>query len=161
MFKIKDTLKTQGHSIRVVQHDNGRVKTATTLHEKLIEKGCELMIIADGAGYGIAQTLWIQDIDAYTRRDIGRERSMKVGMMPPKLAQIMINLATKGERSLQVWDAFCGLGTTLIEASHMGHMSLMGSDISADMVTATRANLLQEHPQSDIFLADARNIDAK
>lgn len=119
VFKIKDTLKTQGHSIRVVQHDNGRVKTATTLHEKLIERGCELMILTGDTGYTVAQTLWVQDIDAYTRRDINRERSMSVGMMPPKLAQIMINLATKGERGVQVWDAFCGLGTTLIEASHM------------------------------------------
>lgn len=32
---------------------------------------------------------------------------MKVGMMPPKLAQIMINLATKGDKNLSVWDPFC------------------------------------------------------
>jgi len=39
VFRVKDKLKTQGHSIRVVQHDTtGRVKTATTLHEKLIER---------------------------------------------------------------------------------------------------------------------------
>lgn len=48
VFQLKERLKKQGHSIRVVQHDNGRVKTATTLHEKLIEKGCELMLISDG-----------------------------------------------------------------------------------------------------------------
>ena len=107
VFKVKDTLKAQKHSIRVVQHDNGRVKTATTLHEKLIERGCELMILTGDTGYTVAQTIWVQDIDAYTRRDINRERSMSVGMMPPKLAQIMINLATKGDRELQVWDAFC------------------------------------------------------
>jgi tRNA G10 N-methylase Trm11 len=99
VFKVKDALKKQGHSIRVVQHDTtGRVKTATTLHEKLIERGCELMILAGDTGYTVAQTVWVQDIDAYTRRDINRERSMSVGMMPPKLAQIMINFATKGER---------------------------------------------------------------
>jgi tRNA G10 N-methylase Trm11 len=39
VFRVKDALKKQGHSIRVVQHDTtGRVKTATTLHEKLIER---------------------------------------------------------------------------------------------------------------------------
>jgi len=134
VFKVKDALKKQGHSIRVVQHDNGRVKTATTLHEKLIERGCELMILTGDTGYTLAQTLWVQDIDAYTRRDINRERSMSVGMMPPKLAQIMINLATRGERDLQIWDAFCGLGTTLIEAYAMGYKNLLGSDISEEMV---------------------------
>lgn len=45
-FKIKDTLKKQGNSVRVVQHEpSGRVKNATTIHEKLISNGCELMII--------------------------------------------------------------------------------------------------------------------
>ncbi len=162
VFKVKDRLKGEGHSIRVVQHDNGRVKTATTLHEKLTERGCELMIFASGRGYSIAQTIWVQDIDAYTRRDIGKERSMTVGMMPPKLAQIMINLATKGDRGLQVWDAFCGLGTTLIEASHMGHTHLLGSDISDDMVIATQANTAQFELQNlEVFHHDARRIDAK
>lgn len=53
-----------------------------------------------------------------------RDRSMVVGMMPPKIAQIMINLATKGERSIAIWDPFCGLGTTLIEAFHSGFTDL-------------------------------------
>lgn len=66
----------------------------------------------------IGQTVWVQDIDAYSQRDMGRERSMVVGMMPPKLAQMMINFATKGDKKLQIWDSFCGLGTTLIESIH-------------------------------------------
>lgn len=146
----------------MVQHDNGRVKTATTLHEKLVERGCELMILTGDTGYIVAQTVWVQDIDAYTRRDIGRERSMSVGMMPPKLAQIMINFATKGERGLQVWDSFCGLGTTLIEASHMGYASLLGSDISDEMIVATKTNTTSLQAQNiEIFHHDARRIDAK
>ncbi len=163
VFKVKDALKKWGHSIRVVQHDTtGRVKTATTLHEKLIERGCELMILTGDTGYTVAQTMWVQDIDAYTRRDINRERSMSVGMMPPKLAQIMINLATKGERWLQVWDAFCGLGTTLIEAFHMGHTQLLGSDLADEMVTATKANTTSFETKSiEVFHLDARRIDSK
>ncbi len=162
MFKIKDILKTQGHSIRVVQHDNGRVKTATTLHEKLIERGCELMILTGDTGYTVAQTIWVQDIDAYTRRDINRERSMSVGMMPPKLAQIMVNLGTEGDRALQIWDPFCGLGTTLIEASHMGHAYLLGSDISDEMVSATKVNTISSEAKNvEVFYLDARRIDTK
>jgi len=67
------------------------------------------MLFTGDTGYTIAHTIGVQDIDAYTHRDIGRERSMTVGMMPPKLAQIMLNLATKGERGFQIWDPFCGL----------------------------------------------------
>ncbi len=162
VFKVKDAFKNRWHSIRVVQHDNGRVKTATTLHEKLIERWCELMIITGDTGYTIAQTVWVQDIDAYTRRDIGRERSMTVGMMPPKLAQIMLNLATKGERGLQIWDPFCGLGTTLIEAFHAGYTRLLGSDISEEMITATRKNTTSfEHISLEVFYQDARHLDTK
>ena len=53
------------------------------------------MIIPSKTGFLVAKTVWVQDIDAYSKRDINRERSMTVGMMPPKLAQIMINLSTK------------------------------------------------------------------
>jgi len=53
-----------------------------------------------------------------------RDRSMTVGMMPPKIAQIMINMATRGDRNMIIWDPFCGLGTTLIEALHGGFTHL-------------------------------------
>jgi hypothetical protein len=85
-----------------------------------------------------------------------------VGMLPPKLAQIMLNLATKGERGLQIWDPFCGLGTTLIEAFQAGYSHLLGSDIADDMVIATQTNTSQFALQNlDVFYHDARRIDTK
>ena len=37
VFRVKDHLKKSGKSLRVVQHDiDGRMKNATTIHEKLI-----------------------------------------------------------------------------------------------------------------------------
>lgn len=57
----------------------------------------------------MAKTVWIQDIESYSDRDMNRDRSMTVGMMPPKLAQIMVNLGTKGSYNDMVWDPFCGL----------------------------------------------------
>lgn len=159
-FKIKDTLKKRGNSVRVVQHEpNGRVKNATTLHEKLITNGCELIIIPSKTGFTLARTIWVQDIDAYSQRDMGRERSMVVGMMPPKLAQIMVNLATKGDKKLQIWDSFCGLGTTLIESIHGWYTSLLGSDISDAMVQATTKNTAGKNIHTTIFLFDARKLN--
>lgn len=160
-FKIKDTLKKQGNSVRVVQHEpNGRVKNATTIHEKLISNGCELMIVPGKNGFILARTIWVQDIDAYSQRDIGRERSMVVGMMPPKLAQMIINFATKGDKKLQIWDSFCGLGTTLIESIHAGYTSLLGSDIAETMIQATKKNTLEKNVNTTVFLHDARKIDS-
>ncbi|MBP6921394.1 hypothetical protein KBB89_02510 [Candidatus Gracilibacteria bacterium] len=163
VFKVKDKLKEQGSSIRVVQHDNGRVKTATTIHEKLIEQGIELVIYPDKAGFTLAETIWIQDIEGYSQRDINRDRSMVVGMMPPKIAQIMLNLGTKGERNLTIWDPFCGLGTTLIEAYNSGFSKMIGSDLDSKMAEVTKKNMEQQKQSSEMqietFTLDAKTID--
>lgn len=164
VFKAKDALREQGFSIRVVQHDEGRLKTATTIHEKLIEQGIELIVYPDKEGCTIAETIWVQDIESYSQRDMERDRSMTVGMMPPKIAQIMINLATKGDKSLTIWDPFCGLGTTLIEAFHGGYIALRGSDLEWTMVTTTQKNLESQpgywkNIDFSAFTLDAKKLD--
>jgi len=42
---------------------------------------------------------------------------MNIGMLPPKLAQMMINLSLGNT----IYDPFVGLGTVLIESVHMGN----------------------------------------
>jgi tRNA G10 N-methylase Trm11 len=66
-------------------------------------------------------------------------------MLPPKLAQIMINLAVcsdeqskKGEKL--VYDPFCGTGTVLMESLLMGH-SAQGSDIQEVNIVGTNDNI--------------------
>ncbi len=108
--------------------------------------------------------MWIQDIESYSDRDMNRDRSMTVGMMPPKLAQIMVNLGTKGKFDTIVWDPFCGLGTTLIEALHAGHMILQGSDLEKEMVSATQKNI-EKRPDYNkenvhVEVLDATKLDA-
>jgi len=68
---------------------------------------------------------------------------MIIGMMPPKLVQMMINIAhPSGDFSgIGLYDPFCGLGTTLIEGVNMGISSLYGSDLSPDMVRMSEENL--------------------
>ena len=67
--------------------------------------------------------------------------------MPPKLVQMMINLAGPSisaesrQKLSAIYDPFCGLGTTLIEAANMGITEVYGSDISAEMVRATTDSL--------------------
>lgn len=63
-LKVKDVLKKNGHSVRVVQHEStGRVKNATTIHEKMISQGYEAIVIQHEGMYLIAQTVWVQDIE--------------------------------------------------------------------------------------------------
>ena len=60
--------------------------------------------------------------------------------MPPKLCQMMINIASENGMS-GIYDPFCGLGTFLIEGANMGYKKLSGSDISPRMVDATKSSL--------------------
>lgn len=161
VFKAKDALRTKWFSIRVVQHDEGHIKTATTIHEKLIEQGIELVVYPDKTGCSIAETVWIQDIESYSQRDMERDRSMTVGMMPPKIAQIMINLGTKGDKTMSIWDPFCGLGTTLIEAFHWGYNSLRWSDLEWKMAITTQKNLESQPGYSDHVNLGTFTLDAQ
>ncbi len=162
-FRIKETLKKRWYSVRIVQHTSeGRVRNATTIHEKLVSKWSEYMIFPTRYGVSIARTLWVQDIEGYTHRDMDRKRSMDVGMMPPKVAQIMLNLWTRGDHSWQVWDPFCGLWTTLIEAVSAWYHTVIATDKEEKMVTATQENLENLFPEKPYHLVsqvlDAKNL---
>lgn len=105
---IKKQVKNAGNSVRMVPHKELLLGSAVVLNNKLHRGGLELLAIADGKQTVIARTIRIQDIDAYTARD--RERPMrdaKVGMLPPKLAQIIINLSigqVVGDRDWDIGD---------------------------------------------------------
>ena len=83
----------------------------------------------------------MQDIDAYTKRDQARPaRDAKVGMLPPKLAQILINLCGSLRKGATILDPFCGTGVVLQEALLMGYRAY-GTDISERMIKYSEKNL--------------------
>jgi len=141
---LKKQLKKAGRSVRLVPNNEPALSSAQVFHNHLAgEHGCELLIVHDGHDIFIAQTTDVQDIDSYTLRDRGRpKRDSKVGMLPPKLAQIIINLAVgelKGQNTT-ILDPFCGTGVLLQEAYLMGH-GIYGTDIEPRMIDYTDANL--------------------
>lgn len=94
-LRIKKTLKDSGISVRLINIENKNIVSAVFKKEHLAKSKSEYNLLhLDGVSY-IAVTLACQDIDAYTKRDMGKARDMEVGMMPPKLAQMMINLASE------------------------------------------------------------------
>lgn len=182
-MRIKKTLQESGMSVRLVNTENSNINAATFKKERLGKSQSEYNIISLGNIAYIGRTIVCQDIDAYSHRDTAKSRDMIVGMMPPKLTQIMLNLALsignpqtkksfKNERfeaenyfwkeftwwvndwknissneearslsKICVYDPFCWLGTTLIEAANMGITKLIGSDMSRDMVRTTNLNI--------------------
>ncbi|HMQ96217.1 MAG TPA: hypothetical protein PKD19_03280, partial [Candidatus Saccharibacteria bacterium] len=96
-LQLKRFLKKDGASLRLVPTTALALSTAQTLHNHLFsnERKVELIIAkTNDRRIVIAECRGVQNIDAYTKRDHGRpKRDAFVGMLPPKLAQIMINLA--------------------------------------------------------------------
>ncbi len=146
-LRVKKTLQDMDVSARLVNIENKNIVSAVFKREKLGKTGSEYNLIhIDGMSY-LAVTLACQDIDAYTKRDTGKNRDMVVGMMPPKLCQMMINLAKSKNNEvwnfseISLYDPFCGLGTILIEWANMGITHIYGSDISQKMVDSTEQSL--------------------
>ena len=139
-LKLKQILVRHGRSVRVVESHDKALSTATSLHNGLSGKNDRKfeLIKADNDWYRV---VGVQDIDAYTKRDQARPaRDAKVGMLPPKLAQILINLCGPLPANSRILDPFCGTGVVLQEALLMGYAAY-GTDLSERMVEYSLRNL--------------------
>lgn len=147
-FDLKNMLREQGSRVRFITPQAKhalRLNAAQVIFNRLTtEPHRELLLIAYKSRYIVAQTTQIQDIQSYARRDSERPvRDARIGMLPPKLAQIMINLTASqlpSSTPLSFLDPFCGLGTIVQEGWLLGHR-MTGSDASTDMVKGSEKNL--------------------
>jgi tRNA G10 N-methylase Trm11 len=141
----KKALRSAGYSVRLVPNQEDELSSAQVLHNHLTgERGIELILVRGEHETFIGQTVAIQDITAYAKRDQERpKRDAFVGMLPPKLAQTIINLGV-GQRAASpnvvVLDPFCGTGVVLQEALLMG-FGAYGTDLEPRMIDYSRANL--------------------
>ncbi len=138
---IKKVIKSNSRSVRIVPNTSQELNTAQVIHNQLVgTTGMELVLIRHGKQTILGQTVNVQNINAYAARDQARpKRDAKVGMLPPKLAQIIINLANP-QPGATVLDPFCGTGVVLQESSLMGY-NVYGTDLEQRMVEYTQANL--------------------
>ncbi|MBQ9403163.1 methyltransferase domain-containing protein [Candidatus Saccharibacteria bacterium] len=138
-LKLKRVLKKYGMSARVLDNKSAELSTATVYHNQLGEKPghYELIKINNDWYVGIG----VQNINAYRDRDQNRPaRDAKNGMLPPKLAQILINLCGPLKSGATVLDPFCGTGVVLQEAILMGRRGY-GTDASERIVGFAKKNL--------------------
>lgn len=146
---LKSKLKASGVSLRLIPNQDVALSTATSHHNKLglSENKVELLVIRGKNSIIVAESLGAQNITALAARDQGRpRRDAFVGMLPPKLAQIMINLAIgdsvadPNTKPLRVLDPFCGTGVLLQEAGLLGQ-AVYGTDLAEKMIRYSRDNL--------------------
>lgn len=134
-----------------------------------LELGTNINIIELGENrVALGRSVAIQDFDGYSKRDYGKPfRDPRAGMMPPKLAQIMINLACPHLQATSyklqaIFDPFCGSGTILMEALLMGYCAI-GSDSENKMTEGAEKNVewlrknfnITDSAKSFIFTKDA------
>ena len=137
--RLKRLLKRAGRSVRVLPNKATVLSTAAVLHNGLGRKTRAVELLWTDFGWYVG--CGVQDIEAYARRDQARPaRDAKVGMLPPKLAQILINLCGELPEGARVLDPFCGTGVVLQEAMLMEYVPY-GTDLSERMVDYSRKNL--------------------
>src|SRR3989344_6013764 len=102
----------------------------------------DICLIATKDGILAGRTEAVQDFEAWSKHDFGRpSRDAKSGMLPPKLARLMVNLSGVQPEGSAILDPFCGSGTILMEAALMGSKAVIGSDISKKAVADTGRNM--------------------
>lgn len=128
--------------------------STVSVNENLLkEKGFELILVSakDKIYYG--KTLSVQDYEGYSKRDFGRpERDDKSGMVPPKIAKMMINLASVDKKA-KLLDPFCGGGTFLQEEILLGYENVFGSDLDIKAVERSKKNLDWMFPNKNISVS--------
>jgi len=135
----KKLLKHDGRSVRYVEIKN----TATILHNNLVEKQSDCVIVGDT----LFITQAIQPIEDLGKRDFERPgRDSKSGMLPPKLAKMMINISA-AQKDTTILDPFCGSGTIATEAILMGYAKIFATDISEKAIDDTKKNIAWLHKE--------------
>ncbi len=148
--QIKDHLTANNLRSAFVQNKTPVLSSVSVAKNKLLTDGFELVFFLSEEDILIGKTIWVQDFTDFGFRDYGRpQRDDRVGMLPPKLARLMINLA-RFKKSDNLLDPFCGSGTILTEAVLLGLKNLAASDYQPAAIKRTQANLawlLENYPQ--------------
>ena len=160
---VKRLLKNHEVSARVLPNKSAGLSSATVFHNQLGEKPGRFELIKVGKKWYVG--IGVQNINAYTKRDQARPaRDAKNGMLPPKLAQILVNLCGSLRPGATVLDPFCGTGVVLQEAILMGYRAY-GTDKSERIVGFAKKNLDwlmrsgPERPEKGALRASAKPIE--
>jgi len=168
-LKVKHLATEQGKRGRfVVSRDLALSSVVVSKNKLLPPQGCEFILLPNDKGQiMVARTLAVQEFEDWGKRDFGRPAfDARVGMLPPKLAHMMVNLA-EVSISASILDPFCGSGTVLQEAAVLDYKNLCGTDMDAKGINRTRDNLAwlrQQYPdlkvEPHLLVSDVRQLSS-
>ncbi|MFA7277676.1 MAG: hypothetical protein WC101_01650 [Candidatus Gracilibacteria bacterium] len=155
---FKKYLTELGYTGRYLNKSNANLASAAALDEDIIHKGVEFNFAQIEGKFYVAATVAAQDFRIYAKRDYNKPyRDNQAGMLPPKLAQVMINIGRGLQKEVQpevvtplLYDPFCGSGSMLMESMLCG-FNAIGSDIRLETVEGAHVNcewIQKEFPDS-------------
>lgn len=170
----KDRLKAAGRPSRYVGNERHPAAAALLRDSGIADgsHGAEIVLLRDEGGLWIGRTVAAQDPDAYTMRDMNKPvRDTSVGLLPPKLAQVLITFGEwmlsetgKVPKDMTVFDPFCGTGVIPMECL-LRRWNILASDLAPKAVSGCMKNLEWARKQfgvpkkdvtADVFKHDAR-----
>jgi tRNA G10 N-methylase Trm11 len=165
---IKTFLAENNRPGRFLVGERGALSSVVVEKEKLGTRGIELLCAAEKDRVVVARTIAVQPFEDFSHRDYGRpRRDARSGILPPKVARILVNLSGADTSSV-LCDPFCGSGTILQEAALLGCTRVIGADISTKAVMETKENLAwlaaqhtQPMPAVAVFQSDIRELGAR
>jgi len=165
-LKLKPELKQLDRPVRMVTSHEPQLSAVSVKRNNLLKQGKEFVVVVGQTTVSLGITVAVQDYRAYSIRDYGRPAAdPKSGMLPPKVAQIMLNIARVQPDDILL-DPFCGSGTILQEAAWFGVNNIHGCDNDRQAVQRAQENirwLMKEYPEIktsvEISLGDARSVN--
>lgn len=133
---LKKKLEADGHKVRFVapQRPEWNLSSVVVTKQKVVEF---VLIPGELSEFTLGQTFWVQEFEEWGKRDYGRPAAeAHLGMLPPKVARMMVNLGF----SSKIVDPFCGAGTIVAEALVLGAQA-KGIDQDPNQVKRTKDNL--------------------
>ena len=166
----KKQWRATGRSVRYVSSREPALSSVIVHKEHLLDHQTDIIMAIYKDHIVVARTTQVQDYAGFSQRDYGRpERDHHSGMLPPKVARMMINIAcgVNSKDAPTILDPFCGSGTIIQEALQLGFKNVIGSDISQKCVADTKTNIawlrnqveaLQATPLPELLKSDILHL---
>jgi tRNA G10 N-methylase Trm11 len=167
---LKHELAAQGRKLGFMGFPRTRrepqLSHIEVLRKGLVERNAEILFCIGKKQTAVSTTVAVHNPFEFQKRDIGRPVQRRIFAIPPRLARIMVNLAscTPGKSLL---DPFCGVGTILQEAL-LSKARVIGMDMNPWCVKATRENLewikkeyVLEQAEYAVLQGDSRRLTSR
>lgn len=163
---VKKLLIQRGMITRYVETKHDEALSSVVVAKQQV---VEVVAVSISKQFLLGVTRAVQDFEDWNLRDFGRPAAdPKAGMLPPKVARMIVNIALAGANAghhPMVVDPFCGVGTVVAEAL-LSNANVTGSDISEEAIDNTKKNLdwlrktyAQVAPlYANIFVGDATHL---